>query len=118
MIKNKNLASYLIMMMTGFISLGIIAYYLVSPKDTFLWVGLGIYSILFFVSFYWKHIRTMLLVVMMVLLGLWLLSYPVGLVFALIASITLAIQITLGFYLLPFVSFMLGVFHLKNNRKK
>lgn len=107
--KNRNI-NYVVTVILSFSSIFVVLYFFeVNKHEKFVWILYMLYLLFFIGSLRFVQIKKPFLVVNSIILFLWLVTYPIGLVFALIASIGLAVKITLGFYVLPLTSFFLSI---------
>lgn len=99
--------NYIIEIVLSLISISVLLYFFEILKPITAIIFYLVYGLAFIGGLVNEKFRKVFIITNMISLGLWLLTYPMGLIFALIGSYTLAIQITLGFYLLPLISVLL-----------
>ena len=104
--KNK----YILSIILSFISIFIVLHlFEINKYEKYIWVFYVLYVLFFLISLFNDNIQRIFLIVNRILLIAWLATYPMGLIFALIASFGLAIKVSLGFYLLPLLSLYLNI---------
>lgn len=112
--KNRHI-NYVVTVILSFSSIFVVLYFFeVNKHEKFVWVLYILYLLFFIGSLRFVQIKKPFLIINTVILFLWLVTYPIGFVFAIIASIGLAVKITLGFYVLPLISFLLSIRTLKD----
>lgn len=112
--KNRHI-NYIVTVILSFTSIFVVLYFFeVNKHEKFVWVLYILYLLFFIGSLRFVQIKKPFLIINTVILFLWLVTYPIGFVFAIIVSIGLAVKITLGFYVLPLISFLLSIRTLKD----